>query len=228
MPRDDFDRRRLRALYDRNRHRVAALADARDRRRGGDDDYAAPRRYVVSERRTRIEGFGRGGTQVRRVLRRTRGGRAGEPLPRRFSDRGIFRRSGGDRFRRADDFEREERRDRFLEERARRGGGRHVEGRRFGEARRLRLRMRGTRAGRGDRSRAKVEGRREPEERGGGGRRRQEVVRKSNNNQGNRGGNKQGGQPRNNQPRSTKKPQRSREPQLTREELDRQLESYRN
>ncbi|KAG5472226.1 hypothetical protein LSCM1_03623 [Leishmania martiniquensis] len=229
MPRDDFDRRRLRALYDRNRHRVSALADARDRRRGGEDDYAAPRRYVVSERRTRIEGFGRGGAQVRRVVRRMRGGRGGEPLPRRFSDRSIFRRSGHDRFRRADDLEREERRERFLEERARRGGKRPAEGRRFGGARRLRLRMRGTRAGRGDRGRSKVEGRREREERSGSGRRRQEGGRQSNNNnQGNRAGNKHGGQSRNNQSHNSKKPQRSREPQLTREELDRQLDSYRN
>lgn len=228
MPRDDFDRRRLRALYERNRRRVSALADARDRRRGGEDDYAAPRRYVVSERRTRIEGFGRGGTQVNRVVRRVRGGRD-EPPPRRFSDRGIFRRNVRDRFRRAEDFEREERRERFREVRGWRGDGRRVEGRRFGEARRLRLRMRGTRAGRIDRRPAEAEGRRQREERVSDGRRRQESGRQNNNNQGNRGGNKQGNLPRNSQPqRSNKKSQRSREPQITREELDRQLENYRS
>ncbi|CAJ1990791.1 hypothetical protein - conserved [Leishmania donovani] len=221
MPRDDFDRRRLRALYERNRRRVSALADARDRRRGGEDDYAAPRRYVVSERRTRIEGFGRGGAQVSRVVRRARGGRD-EPRSRRFSDRGIFRRNVRDRFRRVEDFEREERRERFREVRARRGDGRRVEGRRFGEARRLRLRMRGTRAGRVDHRRAEVDGRRQREERASDGRRRQESGRRNNNNQGNRGGNKQSSLSRNN------KPQRSREPQITREELDRQLESYRS
>ncbi|CAJ1010455.1 hypothetical protein Q4I28_005769 [Leishmania naiffi] len=203
MARDDFDRRRLRALYDRKRRRVSALADARARRRGGEDDYSVPRRYVVSECRTRMEGFGRGGTQVRRVVRRARGDRSDES--RRFSGRGIFRSSGGSRFRRADDFEREERRARFREERARRLGGQHAEGRHFGVARRMRLRMRGTHGGRGNRH-------------------LQESSRPNNgNSRGNRGSNAQA-----NQVRSSKKPQRSREPQITREELDRQLDNYRN
>ncbi|KAG5498487.1 hypothetical protein JKF63_02773 [Porcisia hertigi] len=264
MPRDDFDRRRLRALYDRNRRRVSALADARDRRRGGEDDFAAPRRYVVSERRTRIEGFGRGGTQVRRVVRRARAGRTDEPRPRRFSDRAIFRRSGRDRFRRAEDFDREDRRDRFREKRLRRIDGRQAETRRFGEARRMRLRMRGTRAG--------VERRRPRENRGGDDRRRQQGGRQGNgNSQVALGGKKQVNQVHNKQQQNkqqqnkqqqnkqqqnkqqqnkqqhnnkqqnnsnqqrgnsqqhaNKKPQRIREPQLTREELDRQLDNYRN
>lgn len=230
MRRDDFDRRRLRSLYDRNRSRVSALADARDRRRGGDDSYAAPRRYVVSERRTHIEGFGRGGTQVRRVERRVVR-LADAPRSRRFSDRGIFRRGGRDRFRRADDFEREDRRDRFRGSRDRRGEGRREEGggRRFGESRRARLRMRsrrgGRRAGNGG---AREDNRAVEERRQRGSRRGGESGRKNvnnNSNNGNRGSNaKNGGSNKGN----NSQPRRTREPPMTREQLDRQLENYHN
>ncbi|KPI89758.1 hypothetical protein ABL78_1138 [Leptomonas seymouri] len=256
MPRDDFDRRRLRSLYERNRSRVSALADARDRRRGGDDSYAAPRRYVVSERRTRIEGFGRGGAQVRRVERRVLRVRDA-PRPRRFSDRGIFRRGGRDRFRRADDEDRKERRDRFREdsERRREGGG----VRRFGEARRQRLRMRSRRGG--------LDNRREIEDlRQRGSRRGGEDRGKNNSNNNNRGGNnnsnknrggnsnhnnnnrgnnnnnnnvsrgnnnnnssnRAGNNAKNKSGGKSNQPRRTREQPLTHEQLDRQLESYHN
>lgn len=151
MARDDYNRRRLRGMYERNQRRVSALADARDRRRGDNDEIAAPRRFVVSERRTRIEGFGRGGRQVRQVLR-SAATRGGAPRRIRFRDSGIFRRGGRDRFRREEDFDREMRRDRFLardEERRRsgvravldRGEGNRVRGGRLGVSRRRRLRM---------------------------------------------------------------------------------------
>ncbi|RNF18066.1 uncharacterized protein Tco025E_04620 [Trypanosoma conorhini] len=118
MRRDDFERRRLRDLYDRNVRRVRALAEARDARRTDrDDDVAAPRRYVVSERRTRLEGFGRGGFQVQRS-RQGRPGAGGG----RFSDKGVYRRGALDRFERDDDFERKLRRERFRERRLSEGG----------------------------------------------------------------------------------------------------------
>ncbi|EAN89163.1 hypothetical protein C3747_41g135 [Trypanosoma cruzi] len=118
MRRGDFERRRLRDLYERNVRRVRALADARDGRRSGrDDDIAAPRRYVVSERRTRLEGFGRGGYQVQRSRRFGR-----DPRIRRFSDRGVYRRGALDRFEREEDFERKLRRERFRERRLNEGG----------------------------------------------------------------------------------------------------------
>lgn len=220
MARDDSDRRRLRALYERNRRRVSALADARDRRRGGDDDFAAPRRYVVSERRTRLEGFGRGGRQVRQVVRRARGGRADEARPLRFSDRGIFRRSGRDRFRRVDDVDREDRRERSRDQRSRRngGGGGAVEGRRFGGARRTQLRMRGSRGGRN-----RGEGRCLQNNGGNNGNNQQQRQGKQgNSNRGNNNNNQQQQQQR------QAKPQRARQPMVTREELDRQLDSYHN
>ncbi|CCW61778.1 unnamed protein product [Phytomonas sp. EM1] len=142
MTRDDLNRRRLRGLYDRNKRRVAALADARDRRREGDDEVFAPRRYVVSERRTRTEGFGRGGVQVRQVIRRV------TRLPPRemFRSRGIFRRGNRDRFRRDDGDLREGLRERFQDrfQERRRGGGRgnRERGGRLGDAARSRLRLR--------------------------------------------------------------------------------------
>ncbi|ESL10440.1 hypothetical protein TRSC58_01827 [Trypanosoma rangeli SC58] len=118
MRRDDFERRRLRDLYDRNVRRVRALAEARDERRTGNDDtVAAPRRYVVSERRTRLEGFGRGGYQVRRSRRGNR-----DTEVRRFSDRSVYRRGALDRFEREDDLERKMRRARVHERRLNEGG----------------------------------------------------------------------------------------------------------
>ncbi|KAK7200609.1 hypothetical protein NESM_000117000 [Novymonas esmeraldas] len=257
MARDDHDRRRLRALYDRNSRRVSALADARDRRRGGDDDFAAPRRYVVTERRTRVEGFGRGGTQVRRVERRAAGGRAGEPRANKFSDRSIFRRSGRDRFQRADDAEREDRRERSRNERERRGNAPKVQERRIGSALRRRLRKRGARGGADDRNDVVTKGR---------GQRASENSGRQRNNKGNQpqratqqnnrsgGGNQQSSQQRNNVQGGGKKnnnqqqqqqqrnnqqqqqqrnnnnnqPHRPREPQMTHADLDRQLESYHN
>lgn len=275
MAREDSDRRRLRSLYDRNRSRVSALADARDRRRGGDDNFTAPRRYVVSERLTRAEGFGRGGAQVRRVVRRSAQAKE-QPPARRFSDRGIFRRGGRDRFRRAEDVEREDRRDRNRDNRQRRGQGRQEarqEGggtRRFGESRRARLRMRSRRGGGGGGAR---EDRREIEDRRQGGSRRGGDGRRNNsgnnnnsnnnkarnnnnnnNNGNNRGGNNngnsrnnnnnnnRGGNNNNNRSSSSNnrsnnnnnragrdnQPRRAREQPMTREQLDRQLDSYHN
>lgn len=184
MPRDDFNRRRLRSLYERNKRRVSALADARDRRRSGDDDYAAPRRFIVSERRTRMEGFGRGGMQVRKVIRWSHA-RDDGMRHRRFSDGGIFRRGHRDRFARDDDYEREERRERFREGRSRRGGAladRGVRGGRlFGGARLRHLRLRG---GRGD----GPWGRGEPRGRRGEGRRGKGGDIRRNEDRGARGG----------------------------------------
>nr|CCC90859.1 conserved hypothetical protein [Trypanosoma congolense IL3000] len=124
MRRNDFERRRLRDLYDRNVRRVGALAEARDQRRSArDDDIAAPRRYVVSERRTRLEGFGYGGRQIRRSLRTDDSRRR-----LRFSDRRIYRRGAFDRFARDEDFVRELRRDRLRDREPLRD---RVQGRRF-------------------------------------------------------------------------------------------------
>lgn len=118
MRRNDFERRRLRDLYDRNVRRVRALAEARDGRRlDKSDDVAAPRRFVVSESRTRLEGFGRGGYQAPRSRRGARGAGA-----RRFSDRSVYRRHAADRFARDDDFERLLRRERLRERRLNDGG----------------------------------------------------------------------------------------------------------
>lgn len=126
MGRNDFERRRLRDIYDRNVRRVRALAEARDGRRLDiHDDVAAPRRFVVSEQRTRAEGFGRGGRQVRQS--RSGAGRSRS----RFSDKGVYRRGAMDRFAREDDIERALRRERLRERQI-------LDGPRFGRGR-LRL-----------------------------------------------------------------------------------------
>lgn len=108
----DTDRRRLRDIYDRNRRRVDAVANSRDRneRRGNDsarrgdnkkggDKGSAPRRYIVSERVTRRAGFGEGGRQGRVSGGRRRDGTRRED---RFDDKKVTRRSHRDRFERAE------------------------------------------------------------------------------------------------------------------------------
>lgn len=107
----DYERRRLRDIYDRNRRRVDAVANARDRNeRRGDRDRdssrksdkkgSAPRRYIVSERVTRRAGFGDGGRQGRvSGARRRDGSRRTED---RFADKKVTRRSHRDRFDRAE------------------------------------------------------------------------------------------------------------------------------
>lgn len=135
MPGQDNDRRRLRDLYDRNRRRVQAVADARDRRgndggrRTGD---AAPRRFIVSERRTRNEGFGGQGGIRTRFSRKSNDDRR----PRRFEDKKIFRSSNRDRFTRDEDRDRDRRRRPVRRDGGRRddrdGGRQAGNGRRFG------------------------------------------------------------------------------------------------
>ncbi|KAH8608790.1 hypothetical protein ERJ75_001245100 [Trypanosoma vivax] len=132
MRRDDYERRRIRDIYDRNVRRVRALADARDRyRTDRDGDVLAPRRFIVSERRSRLEGFGYGDRRPDdRYWSRAHGSY-------RFDDRRVYRRVGLGRFVREDDYDREYRRERARSrdvERYRRGYGP-----RFG---RLRLRPR--------------------------------------------------------------------------------------
>lgn len=146
MIRDDYERRRLRALYERNKRRVTALADARDQRRGEENEMSAPRRFLVSARRLREAGFGRGQVQIRRIYRR----REGYYGSRRYGDSDIYRRFNRDRFMRVSDYDRDARRYRY------RGNGAEAErrlaltgARRFGGFRRSRfaLRSRYQRAG---------------------------------------------------------------------------------
>lgn len=210
MPREDFDRRRLRGIYERNKRRVSALADARDSRRVFADEIVAPRRFIVSERRTRLEGFGRGGYQVRRVVRRS----ALDRGLSRFSDRGIFRRGHRDRFMREEDQFRRDRRERFLDDnrRFRDMGPR----RRFGFSRRRRLQIRERERRREDvhsNSGRHPDGRRNSKPLGNRGR--------NPNNSGNYENHNRKG-------RSDERQKLPRHPLFTRDELDAQLDSYRN
>lgn len=248
MARDDHDRRRLRALYDRHKSRTLALAEARDRRRDAHDDVVAPRRVVVSAQRLREAGFGRGGTQVR-VVRRRRGRRQhGDPRSTpgralRFADRHIFRSSHQDRFRRDDDMERELRRERaILRERQSNGrGGQGAGG--FGISRRRRLRMRmqestrrsrqgGNQVGQPQRNRAgqRSSGRGQPQPQQQQQQKQPQRHQRGQQPQqqggrGDRSRNDNGSQP--SRQRSGQRP-RSAAPMPTHEQLNAQLDSYRN
>lgn len=223
MAREDFDRRRLRAIYDRNKRRVSALADARDSRRVYVEEERAPRRYTVSERRTRLEGFGRGGAQVRRVVRRN----IRERPPLQFSDRRIFRRGNRDRFAREDDLDRRYRRERFLEERRLRDydAGRPRRPRLYSRIRRMRLREREDpefnrpRSGRGNRPNSN----------------QQVNNRNSRNNGNNSRGQNNGGrqQPRNdrrqrNNNNDTRRNNGQKGQKYSKDQLDAQLDNFRD
>eukprot|EP00796_Vickermania_ingenoplastis_P011583 gene11583-7979_t len=236
MARDDFNRQRLRGIYERNKRRVSALADARDSRRMTMDDDYAPRRYVVSERRTRMEGFGRGGLQVRRVERRSMRDRR----PVRFSDRGIFRRSNRDRFIREDDFDRRDRRERFLEDRRNSDRVRDMPRRRFAFSRQRRSQIReleerrrdgpiGRR--RGTRGGQRVQSRRDSDRGDNGRRNNNNNNNRGNNNSNNRGNNNNNNNRGNNDRRNSNNHHRSQSrPRPTRyshDQLDAQLDNYR-
>lgn len=106
----------------------------------------APRRFLVSARRLREAGFGRGQAQIRRIFRR----REGNYGNRRYGDSDIYRRFNRDRFMRVSDYDRAARRYGY------RGSGAETDhrlaltgARRFGGFRRSRfaLRSRYQRAG---------------------------------------------------------------------------------
>lgn len=223
MAREDFDRRRLRSIYDRNKRRVSALADLRDSRRVYVEEERAPRRYTVSERRTRMEGFGRGGAQVRRVVRPSMRDR----LAPRFADRRVFRRGNRDRFVREEDRERQYLRERFLEDRRRRDtdGGRRYRPRLNGRFKALLDRLRGGNPQRnGDRNRnnsnqqgnnrnSKNNGSNLPRQQSNGNRQQQRSDRRSKTNN-------------NNNNNNSKRNARGSNPQYSKAQLDDQLDNY--
>ena len=108
-------RNRLRALKDQEKRRVSRLAESRNRRAGGQRSNNAPTRVLVTERRTRREGLGRGGAQALGNSRRRRGGnqnnqpaaggrrRGRGGFASKFSDQSVFRSGARDRFSRFDD-----------------------------------------------------------------------------------------------------------------------------
>ena len=105
---DGEARRRLISLYERNRRSVVKIAQARDRGGNNAPTRRAPQRFVVSERRTRQVGFGRGGFQVQmnhRMRQRFRDSNVSRRGQQRFSgqNNGPLRynnRNGNDRSRR--------------------------------------------------------------------------------------------------------------------------------
>jgi hypothetical protein len=138
-------RNRLRNIYEQEKRRTSRLNESRNSNRGGRQVRELPTRVVVSERRTRREGFGRGGAQaVGRSDRRRRGNnnndngqgqgrrRFQRRLSDKFADKNLFRSGNRDRFNRNEKAKPNTSNNRRVE-RTKRGGKRFIRGRRDGQ-----------------------------------------------------------------------------------------------